>query len=92
MPSICRAERDYYLVTSSFVWFPGIPVYHSKDLVNWELIGQGIMRPSQLKLDGVDDKDRIWAVTIRYLLLQLRSTGLNTERRTDVFSTVFIRG
>ena len=65
-PSVCRVGNDYYLVNSSFVWFPGIPIYHSKDLVNWELIGHGITRPSQLKLDGVDDKNGIWAVTIRY--------------------------
>lgn len=65
-PSICRVGTDYYLVNSSFVWFPGIPIYHSKDLVNWELIGHGITRPSQLHLDKVADKDGIWAITIRY--------------------------
>jgi alpha-N-arabinofuranosidase len=65
-PSICRVGSDYYLVNSSFVWFPGIPIYHSKDLVNWELIGHGITRPSQLRLDKIADKDGIWAVTIRY--------------------------
>ena len=37
-PSICRVGDDYYLVTSSFVWFPGIPIYHSRDLKNWELL------------------------------------------------------
>jgi xylan 1,4-beta-xylosidase len=65
-PSICRVGDDYYLVTSSFVWFPGIPVYHSKDLVNWELIGHGINRPDQLNFDGLKDEKGIWAVTIRY--------------------------
>ena len=34
-PSVCRAGDDYYLVTSSFQYFPGVPLYHSKDLVNW---------------------------------------------------------
>lgn len=38
-PSICRVGDDYYLVTSSFAYFPGVPVYHSKDLANWEQIG-----------------------------------------------------
>lgn len=65
-PSVCRAGTDYYLVNSSFIWFPGIPIYHSKDLVNWQLIGHGITRPSQLNLNKVKDKDGIWAVTIRY--------------------------
>jgi len=65
-PSICRVDSDYYMVNSSFVWFPGIPVYHSRDLVNWELIGHGITRPAQLNLNNVKDKDGIWAVTIRH--------------------------
>ena len=46
-PSICRAGEDYYLVTSSFTWFPGLPIYHSKDLVNWKLIGHGLDRSQQ---------------------------------------------
>lgn len=65
-PSICRVGEDYYMVTSSFVWFPGIPIYHSKDLVNWELIGHGIDRSEQLNMAGIKDKDGIWAVTIRH--------------------------
>jgi xylan 1,4-beta-xylosidase len=65
-PSICRVGDDYYLVNSSFVWFPGIPVYHSKDLVNWELIGRGITRPEQVNFTGLKDKNGIWAVTIRH--------------------------
>lgn len=65
-PSICRVGDDYYLVTSSFAWYPGIPIYHSKDLVNWQLIGHGISRPEQLDFDKIKDKNGIWAVTIRY--------------------------
>ena len=38
-PSVCRVGDDYYLVTSSFQYYPGVPLYHSKDLVNWEQIG-----------------------------------------------------
>ncbi|MGY5356157.1 glycoside hydrolase family 43 protein [Wenyingzhuangia sp. IMCC45467] len=65
-PSICRVGDDYYMVTSSFTWFPGIPIYHSKDLVNWELIGHGITRKEQLDFEGVKDEKGVWAVTIRY--------------------------
>ncbi|WP_320167744.1 glycoside hydrolase family 43 protein [Mangrovibacterium marinum] len=65
-PSICRVDDDYYLVNSSFTWFPGIPIYHSKDLINWELIGHGITRPEQLNFEGLEDKFGIWAPTIRY--------------------------
>ncbi len=65
-PSICRVNDDYYLVTSSFIWFPGLPIYHSKDLVNWKLIGHGITRPEQLNFNATEDKNGIWAPTIRY--------------------------
>lgn len=65
-PSICRVGDDYYMVTSSFCWYPGIPIYHSKDLVNWELVGHGITRPEQLNFNGLKDKSGIWAVTIRH--------------------------
>ncbi len=66
-PSICRVGEDYYLVVSSFEYFPGIPVYHSRDLVNWELIGSCIDRPEQLsQLAGTSSSGGIWAPTIRY--------------------------
>jgi xylan 1,4-beta-xylosidase len=56
-PSICRVGDDYYMVTSSFLWYPGIPIYHSKDLVNWGLFGHGITRPEQLNFNGIKDKN-----------------------------------
>jgi len=62
-PSICRVGEDYYIVTSSFTWFPGIPIYHSKDLINWELIGYALTRKSQLNLDKGSG---IYAATIRF--------------------------
>ncbi len=49
-PSICRVGDDFYLVTSTFEFFPGIPVLHSRDLVHWRTIGHCIARPEQLKL------------------------------------------
>ncbi|NJD04418.1 MAG: glycoside hydrolase family 43 protein [Ruminiclostridium sp.] len=65
-PSICRVEVDYYLVTSSFEYFPGIPIFHSRDLVHWKQIGHVLDRPSQLNLDGVKPSGGIYAPTIRY--------------------------
>lgn len=65
-PSICRVGDDYYLVNSTFVWFPGLPIYHSKDLVNWELIGHGIDRPNVIDLNGLPDKLGLFAPTIRH--------------------------
>src|SRR5690349_5436622 len=47
-PSITRVGNDYYLVTSTFAYFPGIPVFRSRDLVNWTQIGNAIDRPNQL--------------------------------------------
>ncbi|MBN1790453.1 MAG: glycoside hydrolase family 43 protein [Bacteroidales bacterium] len=65
-PSVCRVGDDYYLVTSTFEYFPGVPVYHSKDLINWEHIGYCLTRNSQLPLDNCRSSGGIYAPTIRY--------------------------
>jgi hypothetical protein len=65
-PSVCRVGDDYYLVTSTFEYFPGVPVYHSKDLIHWQLISYSLSRPSQLPLVRLARNGGIWAATIRY--------------------------
>jgi xylan 1,4-beta-xylosidase len=65
-PSICRVGEDFYLVTSTFEYFPGVPVYHSRDLVNWRLIGHVLHRPEQLNLDGVRSSGGLYAPTLRW--------------------------
>ncbi len=65
-PSICAVGEDYYLVNSTFQYFPGVPIFHSRDLVNWEQIGNVLTRPSQLVLDGALAWGGIYAPTIRY--------------------------
>ena len=65
-PSICRVGEDYYLVTSSFEYFPGVPVFHSRDLVNWRQIGHCLTRKSQLDLDAAKSSGGIYAPTIRH--------------------------
>ncbi|MCD7832648.1 MAG: glycoside hydrolase family 43 protein [Lachnospiraceae bacterium] len=65
-PSICRVGEDYYMVTSSFVYFPGLPIFHSRDLVHWEQIGHGISRPEQLDYKNCETSLGLWAPTIRY--------------------------
>jgi alpha-N-arabinofuranosidase len=65
-PSICRAGDDYYLVTSTFEYFPGLPIFHSRDLVHWHQIGHVLDRPSQLPLDGIRPSGGLYAPTIRY--------------------------
>ncbi len=65
-PSVCRKGDDYYLVNSSFSYYPGVPIWHSKDLVSWKQIGHVLDRPSQLNLKGLELSDGIFAPTIRY--------------------------
>ena len=65
-PSICRAGNDYYIVNSSFSYFPGLPVFHSNDLLNWKLIGHAMDRPEQLNLDGAGVSRGLFAPAISY--------------------------
>jgi len=65
-PSICRVGDDYYMVTSTFEYFPGVPIFHSKDLVHWRQLGHVLDRPSQLNLDGIPCSKGIYAPTLRY--------------------------
>jgi alpha-N-arabinofuranosidase len=66
-PSICRKGSDYYFVTSTFSYYPDIPIFHSTDLVNWVQIGNVLNRPSQLQLKaGIRLSGGIYAPTIRY--------------------------
>ncbi len=65
-PSICKVGEDYYLVNSTFSYYPGIPVFHSKDLVHWKLIGHVLDRPEQLNLDKQGVSRGLFAPAIRY--------------------------
>jgi alpha-N-arabinofuranosidase len=65
-PSICRKGDEFYLVNSSFSFYPGIPIFASKDLANWEQIGHVLDRPSQLKLDSIRISGGIYAPAIAY--------------------------
>ena len=65
-PSICRVGEDYYLIFSSFAYFPGVPIFHSKDLVNWNQIGNILDRPEQLNLDKHGVSRGIFAPTLSY--------------------------
>ena len=65
-PSICKVGEDYYIVTSTFEYFPGVPIYHSRNLVNWELIGHVLTRRGQDELAGCKPSGGIYAPTLRY--------------------------
>ncbi len=60
-PSICRAGDDYYIATSTFEWYPGVQIHHSRDLVNWTLVVRPLNRASQLDMRGNPDSCGIWA-------------------------------
>jgi alpha-N-arabinofuranosidase len=84
-PSVCRVGEDYWLVCSSFSYFPGLPVFHSRDLVNWRQAGNVLDRPEQLQLTGLGHSQGLFAPTLRWhggrfflvctLVAEGRSTG-----------------
>ncbi|MCL2180281.1 MAG: glycoside hydrolase family 43 protein [Treponema sp.] len=82
-PSICRAGSDFYLVNSTFAYFPGLPIFKSRDLVHWKQIGNAIDRPGQLCFDKHKISQGLFAPTIRenngmfYILCTLINTGGN---------------
>src|SRR3989337_157382 len=65
-PTICKAGDDYYVVTSSFAYFPGLPIFHSKDLVSWKQIGHAMDRPEQLPLIGAGISRGLFAPAMSY--------------------------
>lgn len=60
-PSIVRVGPDYYIATSTFEWFPGVQIHHSRDLVHWRLLSRPLNRPSQLNMLGAPDSCGVWA-------------------------------
>ena len=65
-PCILRVNDDYYIATSTFQWFPGVEIYHSKDLVNWELSPSPLSKTTQLDLAGVPNSCGVWAPCLSY--------------------------
>lgn len=65
-PSVCCVNGVYYMVCSSFQYFPGVPLFESRDLVNWTQIGHVLTRPSQVALDGAPSSGGVFAPTIRF--------------------------
>ncbi len=65
-PCICRKGEDYYVAVSTFEWFPGIPVYHSKDLKNWELLTHVLTDDEEVDLKKLPSAKGIWAPCLTY--------------------------
>ncbi|MBI2512105.1 MAG: glycoside hydrolase family 43 protein [Opitutae bacterium] len=65
-PSIVRVGGDYFLATSTFEWWPGVQLHHSRDLVHWRLAGHALTRESQLNLRGITDSGGVWAPSLSH--------------------------
>ncbi len=65
-PSIVRVGDDYYIATSTFEWFPGVQLHHSRDLHNWRLVGHALTRHSQLDMRGMDNSEGVYAPALSY--------------------------
>lgn len=65
-PCVCRVGEDYYIAVSTFEWFPGVGIYHSKDLKNWRLASRPLNRLSQLNMMGNPDSGGVWAPQLSY--------------------------
>ncbi|MBI5766409.1 MAG: glycoside hydrolase family 43 protein [Verrucomicrobia bacterium] len=85
-PSIVRVGDDYYIATSTFEWFPGVQIHHSRDLVHWRLLTRPLRRPSQLNLLGDPDSCGVWAPCLSYAdgLFWLIYTDVKRYGRTTV--------
>ena len=65
-PSILRVQDDYYIATSTFEWFPGVQIHHSRDLIHWKLIAHPLNRTSQLNMKGNNNSCGVWAPCLSY--------------------------
>ncbi|MBJ7416223.1 MAG: glycoside hydrolase family 43 protein [Niveispirillum sp.] len=85
-PSIVRVGADYYIATSTFEWFPGVQIHHSRDLVHWRLLSRPLTRPSQLNMLGAPDSCGVWAPCLTHVdgLFYLIYTDVKRYGRTTV--------
>ncbi len=87
-PSFLRVGDDYYLATSTFEWFPGVRIHHSRDLVNWRLLGHALTRDSQVELRGVTDSGGVWAPSLSYAEGLFWLIYTNVRTRVGAFKDV----
>jgi xylan 1,4-beta-xylosidase len=85
-PSIVRVRGDYYIATSTFEWYPGVQIHHSRDLVHWRLLTRPLRRASQLNLLGNPDSCGVWAPCLTHAdgLFYLIYTDVKRYGRTSV--------
>ena len=85
-PSIVRVGDDYYIATSTFEWYPGVQIHHSRDLVHWQLLTRPLTRATQLDMRGEPDSCGVWAPCLTYAdgLFHLIYTDVKRYGRTTV--------
>ncbi|MBW5445307.1 family 43 glycosylhydrolase [Cohnella sp. CFH 77786] len=84
-PSVCKVKDTYYLACSSFQYFPGVPLFESKDLINWKPIGHCLTRQSQIQLDKVNSSGGVFAPTLRYHNGRFYMTTTNDTTRQNFY-------
>ncbi|MFP4975485.1 glycoside hydrolase family 43 protein [Paenibacillus sp. CN-4] len=84
-PSVCKVNERYYLVCSSFQYFPGVPIFESKDLINWTQIGHCLTRKSQVQLESVNSSGGVFAPTLRYANGRFYMTTTNDTLRQNFY-------
>ena len=92
-PSICRVGDDYYIATSTFQWFPGVEIWHSRDLIHWEFVDRPLSEPRLLDMNGIPDSGGVWAPCLTYaggrfyLIYSNMYTYRNFHKDVDNFLT-----
>ncbi len=87
-PSIVRVGNDYYIATSTFEWFPGVQIFHSRDLENWELIARPLNRVNQLDMKGCDSSAGVFAPCLTYHDSKFYLVYSNVKTRSGIWRDV----
>ncbi len=91
-PSICKAGKDYFLVTSSFEYFPGVPIFHSVDMINWKQYGHVLTRKKQLPLENCPRPLGIFAPTIRHIngRFYMVTTNMSLSPKNEFYGNFYV--
>jgi xylan 1,4-beta-xylosidase len=89
-PSIVRRGLDFYIATSTFEWFPGVALHHSRDLAHWRSVGHALTRSSQLDLRGVGDSGGVWAPSLSFAEEKFWLVHTNIRQRLTNFKDIRI--
>uniref|UniRef100_A0A8H7K4B0 Beta-xylosidase C-terminal Concanavalin A-like domain-containing protein n=1 Tax=Bionectria ochroleuca TaxID=29856 RepID=A0A8H7K4B0_BIOOC len=86
-PHVLRVDDTYYIAVSSFLTYPGVPIYKSKDLSNWELVSHALDNPKNVPITGVRNNNGVWAPSLSYIdglfyMTSMAMTGSDPDYRT----------